>query len=289
MTKIIINADDLGIDYTVNQEIEQYIKNGLITSATILSNGSAFDDAVRIAKENDHISYGVHLCLDEFNCITESKMLQKYWVVDDKFNFEKGIYRVKKPSKELKQAINNELSEQIELILNEGIKITHIDSHHHFHTQKIWLLKIVCEVAKKYKINTLRRPISRLLLSRNIPMKPYNKKTSNIKNDSIYFIINKLYRGSILLKKIARNHLFNLITKRKFKMVDAFFSYYTYVNISKLATKYQYNSIELMCHPGHIEYQVESELVKQKALDKIMKCDYISYKQFVNEGITDFK
>jgi predicted glycoside hydrolase/deacetylase ChbG (UPF0249 family) len=63
-TKIIINADDFGYNNIIN-----YIKNGLITSTSILVNGESFEEAINYAITNKNISYGIHLNLTEFSPI----------------------------------------------------------------------------------------------------------------------------------------------------------------------------------------------------------------------------
>src|SRR5690554_5744864 len=111
MTNIIINADDLGLSKSVNEEIEDFIKKGLITSTTMMANGEALEDAIRIAKHYNGISFGVHLCLDEFKCLTKSDVLKNHGVVDDNFIFtKKGVNEIKKPTEELKSAIADELN-----------------------------------------------------------------------------------------------------------------------------------------------------------------------------------
>ena len=48
----VINADDFGISLGTNQGIEKAFKKGILTSASIMSSGSAFDNAIRIAKKS---------------------------------------------------------------------------------------------------------------------------------------------------------------------------------------------------------------------------------------------
>jgi len=50
--RIIINADDFGIGDEVNGEIRMLMERKLISSATILANGPAFQEAARVAHKN---------------------------------------------------------------------------------------------------------------------------------------------------------------------------------------------------------------------------------------------
>ena len=63
MRQLVVNADDFGFTRDVNQGIIEAHRNGILTATTIMSNGAAFDDAVRLAKENPALDIGVHLVL----------------------------------------------------------------------------------------------------------------------------------------------------------------------------------------------------------------------------------
>lgn len=64
--QIIVNADDLGLSAEVNEAIFRAMEAGVITSATMLSNGSAVIPAARILHRFPNCSFGVHLNLTEF-------------------------------------------------------------------------------------------------------------------------------------------------------------------------------------------------------------------------------
>ena len=60
---LIVNADDFGFTCDVNQGIVEAHRNGILTSATLMATGAAFEDAVRLAKENPSLDIGCHLVL----------------------------------------------------------------------------------------------------------------------------------------------------------------------------------------------------------------------------------
>ena len=65
MKRLIINADDLGWTEGVNRGIVEAHRNGIVTSTTLLANGIAFDSAVRLARQENHLGVGVHLNLSD--------------------------------------------------------------------------------------------------------------------------------------------------------------------------------------------------------------------------------
>ena len=52
MTKIIVNADDLGLSEAVNYGIISAYKNGIVRSTTIMPGMPAFEHAIGLLKEN---------------------------------------------------------------------------------------------------------------------------------------------------------------------------------------------------------------------------------------------
>ena len=53
MKRLIFNADDFGMTRGVNEGIVRAHREGILTSATLMANGLAFDDAAKKALEND--------------------------------------------------------------------------------------------------------------------------------------------------------------------------------------------------------------------------------------------
>ena len=78
MKRVIINADDFGINSVVTRAIEEMIAKGIVTSTTIMANGSCLNDVKRVYEKYPKVSYGIHLCLAEFDSITKAGLLHHY-------------------------------------------------------------------------------------------------------------------------------------------------------------------------------------------------------------------
>ena len=59
--KLIINADDFGLCRGVNKAVVEAHTTGVLTSATIMANMPASDEAIVIAKKTPTLGVGVHL------------------------------------------------------------------------------------------------------------------------------------------------------------------------------------------------------------------------------------
>jgi hypothetical protein len=63
MKSLIINGDDFGISSATNRAILRAHREGVLTSASLMVNGAAFEEAVALAKEHPTLSVGLHLVL----------------------------------------------------------------------------------------------------------------------------------------------------------------------------------------------------------------------------------
>lgn len=232
MHRIIVNADDFGVSQIVNKEIERMIEVGAISSTTIMANGACLEEACSFAKTHPTVSYGVHLCLSEFDSITKSPVLQKYGVTDEKGRFIRlAIFHFSKFPTELLCAIKEELLAQIRIIKSYDFPLSHCDSHHHVHT--IWgLQNVFDEVLREEGFTKIRIAWHE---------SAYNKLRHPIR--------------SIKRELIIRFY------KKRFRTTHAFYSYADYI---RDAFKCHHKEVELMCHPGHPKYTVEYESVQHK-------------------------
>ena len=247
MKKIIVNADDFGINEVVTTEIERMIEAGAVSSTTIMANGTCLNEVGRFVSSHSDVSFGVHLCLSEFDSLTKSEGLARSGLIDEKGKFIRmSIFNNKNLNEEyVRRAIQDELNAQIDVIESLGIPISHADSHHHVHT-----------------IYALREVFAETLRKRNI---------SKIRIGSDF---SKLRMKAHLCLWLKRKLLNDFYIKR-FVTTDAFYSYAEFLNGGfSLNGK---GTIELMCHPGHTgkDFQNEMRLVEEKQALKNAKL--ISY------------
>lgn len=249
MKKIIINADDFGINEVVTKEIERQILAGRVTSTTVMANGVCLEEVKRFAAEHPEVSFGVHLCLSEFVSLTKSEGLMRAGLTDEKGAFiHKAICKIKDFDNLTLDAIRSELHAQIDIISSLDFPISHADSHHHVHT--IYPLReVFADTLKKRGIKKVRLGGD----FRTLRMKAH---------------------VGLWLKRIALNKFY----KKQFITTDGFYSYAELVNDRVTANDGE--TVELMCHPGHpgVSFCKEMKLVKDNvAIDNDVKL--ISYNE----------
>jgi len=158
MKRLIINADDCGADTARNAGIFEAVRKNTVTGISILPNGPAFDDAVRRIRSirGKDISCGLHINLSEGNPLSSG--LRLLTTPDGRFHGKlPAIKLFSGNDAALEKEIAVELDAQIKKLLNAGIRIRHIDSHHHIHTFPA-VIETAVKAAIKYNIPRMRIP-----------------------------------------------------------------------------------------------------------------------------------
>ncbi len=146
MKRLIINADDFGFTPDVNAGIVRAHTKGVLTSATLMANGEAFEDAVRLAHETPTLDVGCHLVLVQGRSLLTGKVLPKgprelLWTLA-----KGGI------------DVYAELRLQIEKIRAADLRPTHVDTHKHTHLLPR-IFRTVVRLAHEFAIPFVRLPL----------------------------------------------------------------------------------------------------------------------------------
>lgn len=156
MKRLIINADDFGFTRDVNSGIVHAHTHGVLTSTTLMANGDAFEDAVRLARETPSLDIGCHLVLVQGRSLVTGKLLPEHprALLADLARGRLNVYA--------------EMRGQIEKILAEGIKPTHLDSHKHTHLVPT-VFRAVARLAREFKIPYVRLPLDKTVPFTRLP------------------------------------------------------------------------------------------------------------------------
>ena len=61
--RLIVNADDFGASRSINEAVIRAQREGILTTASLMVNEAACDEAVELAKQNPRLGVGLHLTL----------------------------------------------------------------------------------------------------------------------------------------------------------------------------------------------------------------------------------
>ncbi|MGB3343726.1 MAG: carbohydrate deacetylase [Aequorivita sp.] len=157
MRRIVFNADDFGLSNGVNQGILKCYLEGVLNSATLLTNFDYFEEAVELINKYRLANIGLH-----FNLTEGSPLIKNHkTIVNDQGVFIRNVHELVGIDKD---EVYMELEAQLQKAVNAGVMINHIDSHHHIHMTSA-LREVFCRLSKKYKLplrkieNTSRNPL----------------------------------------------------------------------------------------------------------------------------------
>ncbi len=160
MRRLIINADDFGLTSGVNRAIAEASRSGVLTSATIMANSRAFDEAVMLTQSLPALKTGCHVVLIDGEPITSG--LSSLTNSAQRFRSSLKEFAVAAVRKKISaDEIQREAEVQIRKIQASGITVTHVDSHKHTHMFP-HVLRAVLRAAKACGVPAVRNPFEPL-------------------------------------------------------------------------------------------------------------------------------
>ena len=164
--RLVVNADDYGMTKSISRGILRTIKEGIVSSVSIVTNTPAFEETVSWLKYLD-VDCGIHLNLSSGKPLTIPPA--KITIVSRSGNFVLSpnknplFFFYKKSS--WQDWVYYEFKKQIEVLQSRNIDISHIDSHYHIHVFPA-IAPIVRKLANLYQIPFIRMPTERNLFKK---------------------------------------------------------------------------------------------------------------------------
>jgi len=155
-TRLVVNADDFGLTPRINEGILHAHRQGIVTSTSLMAVGRAFEHAVHCCRTTPALDVGVHLTV-----VAERPLLAKTSLStqDGQFPASAGAFLRRWFRGGIRRAdLEAEWSAQIEHVLAQGIRVTHLDSHQHLHILP-GLADLSRRLAARYHIPFIRLPM----------------------------------------------------------------------------------------------------------------------------------
>src|SRR4029079_7200928 len=143
--QLVVNADDFGFTPDVNQGIVEAHRNGILTATTLMANGDAFDDAIRLAGLTPTLDIGVHLVLIGGGALITAR------------SYPQTVPQLVAALVRREIRPYDELRAQVRRIVDAGIRPTHLDTHKHTHLAPP-VLDAVARLSEEFGVRWVRRP-----------------------------------------------------------------------------------------------------------------------------------
>jgi len=175
--RLIVNADDFGVSEPVNEAIIRAFNDGVLTSASLMVTGAAFEQAVMLAKENPGLAVGIHLVTVAGRSALPRSEIPS--LVDQGGNFSNnptaaGLKYYFSPR--ARRQLRKELAAQFERFHSTGLPLSHIDGHLHLHVHPV-IFNIALELGAKYGARRMRVPVEERRLALEFDRRDVMRKT----------------------------------------------------------------------------------------------------------------
>lgn len=159
---VIINGDDFGFSYGVNQAIIKAHEQGVLTSTSLMVTGDAAQDAIAYSKSHPNLAVGLHLVLVCGKSVLSASEIPN--LVDSVGNFlsdslQAGLHY--QFNRAARKELRLEIRAQLEKFRATGLKLSHVDGHLHLHSHPV-VLGILAELAEEFNIKVIRLPSEEL-------------------------------------------------------------------------------------------------------------------------------
>jgi predicted glycoside hydrolase/deacetylase ChbG (UPF0249 family) len=123
------------------------MEQGIVTSTTLLMNRPATEEAINRIKAGRIAKVGIHLCLTSGRPLSEPGLIPELVDREGCFPGRDYLLQANLPSHQ----VEREFRTQLVKALAAGIRVTHLDSHHHIHQNRS-VLEIMVKLAREYAL-----------------------------------------------------------------------------------------------------------------------------------------
>ncbi len=166
--RLIVNADDFGRSHSINAAVVRAHREGILTTASLMVNEPACDEAVALARENPRLGVGLHLTLlcgksalppGKIPGLANARggFSDNPVATGFRYFFQRG----------LREQLRAEIHAQFAKFRATGLPLDHVNGHLHLHLHPT-VFQILMEDAASLGIQRLR--LTRDCLSRSCRM-----------------------------------------------------------------------------------------------------------------------
>jgi hopanoid biosynthesis associated protein HpnK len=156
--RLIVSADDFGMSAGVNAGVVRAHRDGILTDASLMVNGRAFEEAVGLARRHPELAVGLHLMLVQGRAAAPPAEIPL--LAGDRGMFGtnpvwNGLRYFFLPG--VRAQLRREIEAQLERFRATGLPLSHVDGHLTIHMHPV-ALGILIDLARPFDIRAVRLP-----------------------------------------------------------------------------------------------------------------------------------
>jgi hopanoid biosynthesis associated protein HpnK len=260
--RLIVNADDFGRSHSANEAIIRAHQEGILTTASLMVNEQATEEAVALARQNPRLGVGLHLTLLCGHSALEPGKIPGLVNAHSEFTnrpARAGFEYFFKP--ELKEQLRAEIHAQFERFRATGLALDHVNGHLHLHLHPV-VFSILMEANGQLGIKQMRVTLDPLWLNLRLASGAWAYRISHA---LIFQTLSLRARRQLSARGIRHTRfVFGLLQNAR---VDE--SY-----VTRLLPRLPEGDSELYSHPSLDEFKNEFDaLVSPRARDLAQELD----------------
>ncbi|MBM3821296.1 MAG: ChbG/HpnK family deacetylase [Verrucomicrobia bacterium] len=258
---LIVNADDFGRSTAINAAVKQAHVGGILTSASLMAGGEAFEEAVECARQCPRLGVGLHLTLvDGFPVMPPERVPG---LVDATGRFGADPVRAGwefffRPS--LRVQLEAELEAQFTKFASAGLAFDHVNGHLHMHLHPV-VFGVVMRLALRWGVKAMR--LTRDPLSGSAVLDPRANSCSRRALHAAAFGV-----LSARAERVLRQHRF-AYTERVFGLLQHGRVDEDY--LCRLLPRLEFGESELYSHPSVDDFRFELEALTSPRVRELVE------------------
>jgi hopanoid biosynthesis associated protein HpnK len=161
--RLIINADDFGLTSGVNRAILDAHQRGVVTSATLMAGGRAFEEAAKLAGNVPELSVGCHVVLVDGEPLLPAEQVPTLLASgNQRRHFRSGIGELAAAALRGRidaAQVEAEATAQIRKLQAAELTLSHFDTHKYAHMFP-GILRPLLRAARASGVRALRNPFA---------------------------------------------------------------------------------------------------------------------------------
>ena len=163
--RLIVNADDFGRSASINQAVIRAHCEGILTTASLMVNEPAFEEAVALAREHPRLGVGLHLTLLCGHSALPPERLPGLVNARGQFSSNSASAGFRYFfQRSLREPLRQELHAQFQKFRATGLPLDHVNGHLHLHLHPT-VFRILMADAGQLGIKRLRLTFDPLRLN----------------------------------------------------------------------------------------------------------------------------
>jgi hopanoid biosynthesis associated protein HpnK len=156
--RLIVTADDFGMNFAVNEAVEQAYNDGILTCASLMMGGAAVKDAVERARRMKGLGVGLHITLADGLPVSPRRLVRGLTDQEGRFRNDlagSGVRWFFNPLIRLQLA--REINAQFQAFAATGLVLDHVNAHKHLHFHPT-VSAMIISIGRRYGMLAIRIP-----------------------------------------------------------------------------------------------------------------------------------